>query len=271
MNDAPPIVLTIAGSDSSAGAGLQADLKTFAAHGVYGVCAVTALVAEVPGEVARISPSDPTLLGLQLNRVKSAFPLSGVKTGMLHGAPIVRETVAFCRENRNLPLVVDPVIRSGSGTALLDEEGLEIMRRELLPLARLVTPNLPEAELLLGHRIPDAAAFAAAPRQLHERYGCDVLLKGGHFSSSAPIITDAAWIDGAPHEFSRPRLAVPDVHGTGCTLSAAILARLSKGASLPEAIAGGIAYLAAALDQHHAWNHGGGPVEALNHFPDAVD
>lgn len=271
MNDAPPIVLTIAGSDSSAGAGLQADLKTFAAHGVYGVCAVTALVAEVPGEVARISPSDPTLLGLQLNRVKSAFPLSGVKTGMLHGAPIVRETVAFCRENRNLPLVVDPVIHAGSGTSLLDEEGLEILKLELLPLARLVTPNLPEAERLLGHPISGAAAFAAAPRHLHERYGCDVLLKGGHFSSTGTTITDVAWIDGATHEFRRPRLEVPDVHGTGCTLSAAILARLAKGASLPEAIAGGTAYLAATLARHHRWNHAGTRVEALNHFPDAVD
>lgn len=265
------MVLTIAGSDSSAGAGLQADLKTFAAHGVYGVCAVTAIVAEVPGDVARISPVDPTLFGLQLNRVKSAFPLRGVKTGMLHTAEVVEEIVAFCRENPDLPLVVDPVIRSGSGTPLLDDQGFEILRRELLPLARLITPNLPEAEALLGHPIAGAGAFAEAPRQIHERYGCDVLLKAGHLKSSGTAITDLAWIDGRPHEFTRPRLEVPDVHGTGCTLSAAILARLVLGASLAEAISGATAYLAAALDQHHVWMGANGPVVALNHFPDAVE
>ncbi len=266
----PPVVLTIAGSDSSAGAGLQADLKTFAAHGVYGVCAVTALVAEVPGEVARISPVDLTLFGLQINRVRSAFPLSGVKTGMLHRGEIVREVVAFCREHPGLPLIVDPVIRSGSGSALLDGEGLEILKRDLLPLARLITPNLPEAEALLGHSI-SAADFSDAPRQLHERYGCDVLLKAGHLASEGARITDLAWIDGSLQEFSRARLAVPDVHGTGCTLSAAILARIARGESMDQAISGAAAYLAAALAGHHVWNRDGKQVEALNHFPDAVD
>lgn len=271
MSSSPPIALTIAGSDSSAGAGLQADLKTFAAHVVYGVCAVTAIVAEVPGSVTRIQPVDSTLLNAQLKGVASAFSLSAMKTGMLGEEGLVAVVVEFVRAHPHLPLVVDPVIRAGAGAALLDEAGLALMKSDLLPLARLITPNLPEAEILLGSPIRSGDDFAAAPRQLHERYGCDVLLKAGHFASSAELITDHAWISGEAHLFTHPRLAVPDVHGTGCTLSAAITARIAKGEDLIAAIDGATRYLAASLDQHHRWDGIGGRIEALNAFPDGVE
>lgn len=271
MSSSPPIALTIAGSDSSAGAGLQADLKTFAAHGVHGVCAVTAIVAEVPGSVTRIQPVDLTLLNAQLKGVASAFPLSAMKTGMLATEAIVEVVVDLVRAHPHLPLVVDPVIRASAAASLLDEAGLALMRSDLLPLARLITPNLPEAEILLGSPIRSADDFAAAPRQLHERYGCDVLLKAGHYASSEELITDHAWISGEPRLFSRPRLAVPDVHGTGCTLSAAITARIAKGDDLIAAIEGATRYLAAALAGHHRWEGPGGRIEALNAFPDGVE
>lgn len=271
MRSAPPVALAIAASDSSAGAGLQADLKTFAAHGVHGVCAVTAIVAEVPGAVSRIDAVDPTLLDAQLNGVESAFPLRAMKTGMLANEALVAVVVDFVRVHPGLPLVVDPVIRAGAGVPLLDEAGVERMKSDLLPLARLVTPNLPEAERLLGCAIRSAEDFASAPRQLHERYGCDALLKAGHFDSSGDTITDHAWIDGESHLFSRPRLAVPDVHGTGCALSAAIAARLARGEDLVAAIGGATRYLAASLAQHHRWEGRRGGIEALNAFPDGVE
>ncbi|HRQ89144.1 MAG TPA: bifunctional hydroxymethylpyrimidine kinase/phosphomethylpyrimidine kinase [Bacteroidia bacterium] len=267
-----PIVLTIAGSDSSAGAGIQADLKTFAAHGVYGTCAVTALVAEAPGAVASLEAVDPTLLGLQLNRVQSSFPLSAVKTGMLATGDIVFEVAAFAARHRELPLVIDPVLQAGAGASLLDDEGRDRLKRDLVPLARLVTPNLPEAEFLLGQPLSTAAAFAAAPRLLHKRYGCDFLVKGGHFpGSDSSIVIDHAWIDGKTRTFSRPRLPVPDVHGTGCTLSAAIAARLALGDDLHDAIEAATRYLTACLRAHHRWTGPEGNIEALNHFPDGVE
>lgn len=271
MRFSPPIALTIAGSDSSAGAGMQADLKAFAAHGVYGVCAVTAIVAEVPGAVTRIELLNATLLSAQIKGVQSAFPLSAIKTGMLATEGIVATVIEFAKAHPHLPLVVDPVIRAGAGAALLDEAGLALMKSDLFPLARLITPNLPEAEILLGSSIRSEKDFAAAPRQLHERFGCDVLLKAGHFATSDDTITDYAWIDGGTCLFSRPRLAVPDVHGTGCTLSAAITARLARGENLVPAIDGATRYLAASLAQHHRWEGPGGGIEALNAFPDGVE
>jgi len=267
----PPVALTLAGSDSSAGAGLQADLKTFAAHGVYGVCAVSALVAEVPGEVVRVSPVDPTLFEAQLKGVVSAFPVAAAKTGMLATAENVAVAAAFAQSHPDIPLVVDPVLRAGSGSALLTPEGFREMKHRLLPLARLITPNRPEAESLLDTSILTSGDFAAAPRRLHELYGCNVLLKGGHFADDSPEVCDHAWIDGEARVFSRPRLAVPDVHGTGCVLSAAITAQLALGHDLGAAIDRATAYLAAALARHHVWRRGEGFIEALNAFPDGVD
>jgi len=189
---------------------------------------------------------------------------------MLANGDLVGVVADFFEANRGIPLVIDPVIRAGAGTALLDEEGLGKMKTRLFPLARLVTPNLPEAEALLGTRIANAAALALAPRQLYERYGCDFLVKGGHLSEGDEV-TDHAWIGGEAVVFSRPRLVVPDVHGTGCTLSAAIAAQLAHGQEMATAISRATDYLAAALAQHHRWSVGDRTIEALNHFPDSVE
>lgn len=266
------MALTIAGSDSSAGAGVQADLKTFAAHGVYGVCAITALVAESPGSVARIEAVNSTLLETQIKSVNSAFSLFSVKTGMLATADLVAVVACFVREHPELPLIVDPVLRAGAGNLLLSNEGLERLKTELLPLARIVTPNLPEAEILLGEPILTPEAFLTSPQRLHQRYGCDFLVKGGHFIEGDPsIITDHAWIAGESRTFSRLRLAVPDLHGTGCTLSAAIAAQIALGHDTTTAISAATRYLAACMEQHFSWSSGGVSIEALNHFPDGVE
>ena len=266
----PPFALTIAGSDCSGGAGVQADLKAFAAHGVYGLSAVTAIVAESPGSVSAVSPVDPPLLRHQLNKVRSfTHPCwasySCVKIGMLGNADLVGVVVEFLRKNPEVPVVVDPVIRASAGAELLSPEGVELLRNDLLPLATLVTPNLPEAEILLEEKLsPEAAAQAIA-----ERFGCASLVKGGH-SPASEAITDHAWIEGKVHEFSHPRLDLPDLHGTGCTLSSAIAARITLGNLLVDAVGGAISYLTETMNQHLRWS-GSDASRALNHFPDEVD
>ncbi len=189
---------------------------------------------------------------------------------MLVNGGLVGVVADFFEARRGIPLVIDPVIRASAGRALLDDGGLEKMKTRLFPLASLVTPNLAEAETLLDEPIRDGTALALAPRRLHERYGCDFLVKGGHFLDVGEV-TDHAWIAGEAIVFSRPRLAVPDVHGTGCTLSAAITAQLALGCDLPAAISRATSYLAAALVQHHRWSVGQRMIEALNHFPDGVE
>lgn len=270
MHSAPPVALTIAGSDSSSGAGMQADLKTFAAHGVYGVNALTATVAEVPGEVARFEATDPTLLGHQLNSVASHFSIAAAKTGMLANAGNVEVTTAFVRAHPGIPFVIDPVIFATAESQLLSDDGVAKMKSDLLPYAALVTPNLPEAEALLGAKIANPAALAAAARQLFERYGCPFLVKGGHLSTGG-LITDFAWIEGTIISFPHPRVDVADTHGTGCTLSAAIAANLAHRATLHDAIQRAIAYLTRCLASQYQWTRNGGLIAALNHFPDGVD
>jgi hydroxymethylpyrimidine kinase/phosphomethylpyrimidine kinase len=268
----PPVVLSIAGSDSSAGAGIQADLKSFAAHGVYGVCAVTAVVAEVPGSVAAIEPVTADTLRLQLDQLAGTFPLAAAKTGMLVGVPQLEMVCSFLKEHPRLPLVVDPVYRASAGKELLSDSAWDLAKLALFSRATLLTPNLAEAERLLLTRLTTEADLELAPRRIAETFGCAVLLKGGHVPGEAgDTIYDRAWIAGEGFTFPHPRLDIPDIHGTGCTLSAAIAARLALGQALPEAIARAIAYLGAALAQHHRWNGGRGAIPALNHFPDNVE
>lgn len=266
----PPFALTIAGSDCSAGAGIQADLKTFAAHGVYGLSAITAIVAESPGTVTAASPVDPTLLGQQLNRVRSFTQpclVSGfcIKIGMLGNAELVRVVIDFLQENPDFPVVIDPVIRASAGAELLSPDGVELLKSGLLPLATLVTPNLPEAEILLGEQLSPREAA----REITERFGCSTLVKGGHAATEESVV-DFAHIDGKSFAFPHLRLDVPDLHGTGCTLSSAIAARIAIGDGLSKAVEKGIAYLIATMSQHLHWT-GSDKTRALNHFPDDVE
>lgn len=259
-----PIALTIAGSDSSGGAGIQADLKTFSAFAVYGASAITSLTAQNTRGVAAVEPVAASFVVAQIEVVLSDLDVGAIKTGMLANAGIV-EAVAHClRSAPRVPLVVDPVMVATSGDVLLAADAVEAVKCELIPLASLITPNLPEAAQLLGasEAANDAEAIAQA-KALHA-LGCSaVLLKGGHAAgeTAADILCDAAGIE----RFVRPRIDTPHTHGTGCTLSAAIAALLAQGVDLRQAVARAKDFVWQALQAGRALGvgQGSGPVDHL--------
>jgi hydroxymethylpyrimidine/phosphomethylpyrimidine kinase len=256
-----PVALTIAGSDSSAGAGIQADLKTFSALNVYGLSAATCVVAETPGRVSKIEPVSVELVREQIEVLLRSFPVAAIKTGLLFSGEIVEEVVAVLRKHRSIPVVVDPVMVATSGDALLQDTAIDIYERELFPLAAVLTPNLSEAARLSGKPIPDLAAMRTAGRMLTEKYGVPVILKGGHLTGDRAI--DLLFEDEAVTEYTAPFSRGVTTHGTGCTYSAAIAAGLAAGSSLKEAVARAKEFVTAAIAQHYEW----GAIHALNHSP----
>ena len=264
-----PVALTVAGSDSSAGAGIQADLKTFTSLGVYGVSAVTCIVAEIPGKVSTIEPVSPGIVREQIDVLANNFPISAVKTGLLCSAEIVAETVsamADLGENRP-PLVVDPVIVATSGKPLLEEAAIKIYEKELFPLATLVTPNLIEAERFSGKSVRDLNSMRRIGKELANRFGTAVLLKGGHLAGDRAI--DLLFADGKVTEFESEFVRDIATHGTGCTYSAAITAGLACGLSLSDAVARAKKFVTRAIRRHLRWkSKAGGNLDALNHSPE---
>ncbi len=261
--NALPVALTVAGSDCSAGAGIQADLKTFQHFGVHGLTALTCVVSETANVVRTVHPLPVELVCDQLELLLDAFPVVAVKTGMLCSAALVRAVAAILERQRGLLLVVDPVMIATTGAHLLEPAAIAAYRERLLPLARVITPNLPEAECLLGERIPDAAALAAAAARLAGEFGTAVLVKGGHLPG--PDCLDWLAEGGQSWQFSAPRLAVTGSHGTGCTLSAAIAAALAHGADLPRAVELAKSFLGRALRESYEFHSpGGGTLHALN-------
>jgi len=256
-----PVALTIAGSDSSAGAGIQADLKTFSALGVYGLTAVTCVVAETPGNVSRIEAVSAELVREQIEVLLRGFPVAAIKTGLLFSGGIITEIARALRAHEPVPLVIDPVMVATSGDALLQDDAVQIYERDLFPLAALLTPNLGEASRLIGQSIRDIPSMREAGRILAEKYGVPVLLKGGHLAGDTAI--DLLFADGNVIEFSAPFSRGIATHGTGCTYSAAITAGLANGLPLEEAIRRAKEFVTAAIAQHHAWDS----VHALNHSP----
>ncbi len=254
-----PVALTIAGSDSSAGAGIQADLKTFSALGVYGLTAVTCVVAETPGRVSKIEPVSASLVREQIEVLLRGFPVAAIKTGLLFSAEIIREIASALREHRSIPLVIDPVMVATSGDPLLQEDAIGIYERELFPRAALITPNLDEAARLLDKPIGDLRGMRKAGEILANKYGVSVLLKGGHLTGDQA--TDLLFLNGNVIEFSAPFSRGIATHGTGCTYSAAIAAGLATGLPLEEAVRRAKNFVSAAIAQHHGW----GDIHALNH------
>jgi len=257
-----PVALSIAGSDNSAGAGAQADLKTFTALGVYGLTAITCVVAEVPGCVSAIASVPPEVVAEQIRLSLSAYPVGAVKTGMLHSRATI-EAVCDVLENARPQLVVDPVMIATSGASLLEPEGIDAYRNRLFPLATLVTPNLDEARVLWGHPVANLPEMREAGRALCDRFGCAFLLKGGHLKGEAVDLLVTP--DGAMTDFTTPRVPGVSTHGTGCTLSAAIAAGLAKGMPLAEAIACAKRFVTRAIAEHYAWIGARGEIHALNH------
>jgi hydroxymethylpyrimidine/phosphomethylpyrimidine kinase len=253
-----PIALSIAGSDSSAGAGLQADLKTFSALGVYGLTVVTCIVAEVPGKVSRIEPVRARIVREQIEVLLRNFEIGAIKTGLLCSADII-STVARAIHHVRVPLVVDPVIVATSGDPLLEPAAIEAYEEQLFPLASLVTPNLYEAERLLGTKIENRESMHRAGKGLAREFGTAILLKGGHLAG--PDAVDLLFADGKVAEFSSPFVRGVATHGTGCTYSAAIAAGLACGLSLEEAIRRAKKFVTRSIRNHFHW----GNLHALNH------
>ena len=266
----PPVVLSIAGSDNSAGAGIQADLKTMSALEVFGVTAVTCVVAEVPGRVTAIHPVPPEVVAEQIRILFEGFPIAALKTGMLHSAATlgaVVDALNACRgaSGAAVPLVVDPVMVATSGDSLMEDGALDAYRRRLLPIADLVTPNLEEVAVLLGAKVGDRAQMRDAGRALMREFGTAFLIKGGHLGGdvAADLLVER---DGTESWFEAPFVRGVSTHGTGCTFSAAIAARLGSGAPLHTAVAEAKRYLSAAIAGFSQWRHGGRAIDALNHF-----
>lgn len=261
---APPVALTIAGSDSSAGAGIQADLKTFAAHGIYGLSAVTCVVAETPGKVVRIDPLSAAAVRAQIDVLVTSFPVRAVKTGLLCSVEVVRE-VARAFHGTELPLVIDPVMVATSGDVLLQREAIACYEADLFPLAALVTPNLDEAATLLSRKIATVTEMREAGRELTHRYRVPFLLKGGHLSGEHAI--DLLFAGEEVTEFHAPFTRGVATHGTGCTYSAAITAGLSAGLALHDAIQRAKDFVTRAIAQHFTWSSARGDIHTLNHRP----
>lgn len=255
------VALTIAGSDSGGGAGIQADLRTFAAHGVHGTSALTAVTAQNSVAVTAWAALDPALVVAQIEAVATDMPVAATKTGMLATAAIVSAVAAAAERLPLAPLVVDPVMVAKSGDRLLDAAAERAYAEALVPRATLLTPNLHEAAALLGRPVRDLAAMRAAARDLRAMGARAVLVKGGALPGDAVDV----FFDGAQLvELPAPRVATPNVHGTGCTLSAAICARLAAGAPLLEAVQGAKAYLTEGLRRSYAVGRGRGIPDHLH-------
>ena len=258
-----PRVLSIAGSDSGGGAGIQADLKTFAALGCYGMTAITALTAQNTLGVRSIHSVPSQHLVDQIDAVVEDIGVDAVKIGMLHSAETVR-TVASALQRHGLhKVVLDPVMIATSGAKLIDDAAINVLVRELFPLAAVVTPNLDEAALLVGQPLRSEADMEAAGRQLVERGANAVLVKGGHLSGDT--VSDLLLVRGAAPVWMRaPRIATPNTHGTGCTLSSAVASHLALGADLREAVTRAREFVRGALDAGARVRTGGGS-GPLNH------
>jgi hydroxymethylpyrimidine/phosphomethylpyrimidine kinase len=245
-----PVALTIAGSDSGGGAGIQADLKTFATLGVHGTSAIACLTAQNPRRVLAVETCSPKMLRQQIEAVFEELTPAAVKTGMLFTAQNISVVADFFRNSKlktnNLKLVVDPVMVSTSGARLLQPAAEKILREKLLPLAVLVTPNLDEVEILAGQKISSPEDLRSAARTIHKRYGCAVLVKGGHLKNSSMAID--VFFDGETELLlSAPFVKGVSTHGTGCTYSAAICAALALGHGLPHAVEIGKKFITAAI------------------------
>jgi hydroxymethylpyrimidine/phosphomethylpyrimidine kinase len=252
--------LTIAGSDSGGGAGIQADLKTFSALGVFGMSAVTAITAQNTVGVTAVFELPPELVAAQIDAVIGDIGADAVKTGMISNSEIIRVVAAKVREHRLTTLVVDPVMVATSGDRLLREEAVTALTTDLLPLATVVTPNLPEAEVLTGRSIGSLAEMREAARAIVGLGARSVVVKGGHLTGDA---TDVFYDGDHLVELPARRIETTSTHGTGCTLASAIAALLAQGQSLEDAISGAKVYLTAAIERAYPLGHGHGPV---HHF-----
>ena len=265
-----PKALTIAGSDSGGGAGIQADLKTFSALGVYGLTAVTCVVAEIPGKVSRIEQVSARMVRDQIEVLVKNFQIGAIKTGLLCSAEIVSAVAKAIRgikslRGRRIPLVIDPVMIASSGDRLLEAAAIDAYTDQLFPLATLITPNLDEAALLIGTEIKDREHMEKATKALASKYRAAILLKGGHLRGDNAI--DLLFHKNKLTEFSARFVRGVATHGTGCTYSAAIAAGLACGLVLEKAIGQAKKFVTKSIAEHLRWTSPSGKnLDALRHF-----
>ncbi|MCL0100012.1 bifunctional hydroxymethylpyrimidine kinase/phosphomethylpyrimidine kinase [Dehalococcoidia bacterium] len=255
-----PRVMTIAGSDSGAGAGIQADLKTFAALGVYGTSVLTAITAQNTQRVTAVLELPVDLIQAQIDSVLSDIGTDVVKTGMLSSAAIIKVVADKLKEYEIKELVVDPVMVAKGGDRLLQEEATETLRSTLIPLAKVVTPNRYEAEVIVGHEVKDLDDARDAAKEIVDMGANVVVVKGGHIDGPA---TDILFDGKEFRAFTAPRLVTTNTHGTGCTFASATAAGLAKGMSIRESVGAAKKYITEAIRNAFPMGHGHGP---LNHF-----
>ena len=251
--------LTIAGSDSSGGAGIQADIKTMMANGVYAMSAITALTAQNTTGVTGIMEVTPDFLGEQLDNIFTDIRPNAVKIGMVSASPIIVKIAEKLKEYKAENIVVDPVMVATSGSKLISDEAIATLKKELLPIAAVLTPNIPEAEVLSGMEVKTEEDMITAAKIISETYHCAVLCKGGHQLNDA---NDLLYRDGSYKWFYGKRIDNPNTHGTGCTLSSAIASNLAKGFDLDTSVERAKAYISGALADMLDLGKGSGP---MNH------
>ena len=252
------IALTIAGSDSGGGAGIQADIKTMLANKVFATSAITALTAQNTLGVSGIYEVSPEFLAAQIDAVFTDLRPDAVKTGMVSSSALIRVIAQKLRFYEAKNLVVDPVMVATSGSRLISEEAVSTLCGELLPLATLITPNIPETEVLWGRPVKSPEDMEQAAREIFQKYGCAVLCKGGHQLNDA---NDLLWTPAGSRWFRGRRIQNPNTHGTGCTLSSAIAANLAKGFTLEESVEKAKEYISGALGAMLDLGHGAGPMD----------
>ena len=250
--------VTIAGSDSSGGAGIQADIKTMMANGVYAMSAITALTAQNTTGVTSILNATPEFLGQELDAIFTDIYPNAVKIGMVSEGGLIRTIAAKLRQYEAKNIVVDPVMVATSGARLISEEAVETLKKELFPLACILTPNIPETEVLTGMEVKTTEDMIEAAKRISEEYHCAVLCKGGHQLNDA---NDLLYADGTYRWFNGKRINNPNTHGTGCTLSSAIASTLAKGFSLEESVERAKDYISGALAAMLDLGKGSGPMD----------
>lgn len=250
-------VLTIAGSDCSGGAGIQADIKTITAHGMYAMSAITSLTAQNTTGVYGVFDSTPEFLANQLDCIFTDIEPDAVKIGMVSDKELINVISEKLKEHKVCNIILDPVMVSTSGSKLLRDDAVDVLTKKLMPLASVITPNLDETEVLLGRKVKTVAEMRIAAEELGKKYNCGVLVKGGHLDEKA---TDVLYDKGEIFEFTSEKVVTDNTHGTGCTLSSAIACNVAKGCSLPESVNNAKAYLTGALKSGLNLGKGNGPV-----------
>ncbi len=250
-------VLTIAGSDCSGGAGIQADIKTITAHGMYAMSAITSLTAQNTTGVYGVYDSSPEFLANQLDCIFTDIEPDAVKIGMVSDKALIKTIAEKLKKYKAENVVLDPVMVATSGSKLLKDDAIDVLVSELMPIARLITPNLDEAAVLVGRKIKTVDEMRIAAEELGKKYNCGVLVKGGHLDEMA---TDVLFDKGKFCEFTSERISTRNTHGTGCTLSSAIACNIAKGCSLAESVKNAKVYLTGALKYGLDLGKGTGPV-----------